>query len=55
MTAAALKHAARMRVTNIATFRRRAAAVRGWRRRRARMIRERERWCLEQLRLRRTI
>lgn len=52
VTRAALKHAARMRAINIGTFRRRVAAIKGWRRRRARMIRQREEWCLEQLRQR---
>lgn len=52
MTRAALKYAARMRLANIGNFRRREAALTGWRRRRARAIRRIEGWCLEQLRLR---
>jgi hypothetical protein len=43
------------RKTNIGTFRRPAAAVKGWLLRRARVIRRIEAWCLEQLRQRGTI
>lgn len=61
MTRAALKHAARMRERNLetrrhgATIRHSVAAFKGWRNRRARIIRQREKWCLEQLRQRGTI